>query len=355
MARWTQPEHTKSKVNNSGKTLINPTATSADILESLEVINNWKSSHAYPLNTFQATLRNRVKTVDKNATIAQRIKRLESIERKLMREKSMALSNMQDIGGIRAIVKDINSARMLDRKYAAQTLYGKYTSINLNHELVKRNDYIDTPKPSGYRGVHLIFRYNNNRPEAIPYNGLLIELQIRSKLQHLWATAVETAEIFSSQALKASDGQAEWLRFFALSGSILSNHEKTPLVPNTPTDKKELTKELSDLVQSFDIFKKFDAFTVAAKSIGSKHHKGKKIFLLVINLKTRILRIESFKENETEKATDHYLQVEKQAKQSAGINAVLVSVDSFRALPLAYPNYFADTRLFTKAIRSSLV
>ena len=44
--------------------------------------------------------------------------------------------------------------------------------------------------PSGYRGVHLIYRYNSDRKTE--YNTLLIEMQLRSQLQHAWATAVET-------------------------------------------------------------------------------------------------------------------------------------------------------------------
>jgi hypothetical protein len=64
------------------------------------------------------------------------------------------------------------------------------------------------------------------------YDGQRIEIQIRSKLQHLWATAVETAQIFTGQALKSKvkNASADWLRFFALTSSAFALREETPTV-----------------------------------------------------------------------------------------------------------------------------
>jgi len=41
----------------------------------------------------------------------------------------------------------------------------------------------------------------------------LIEIQIRSKLQHIWATAVETVGFFTGQAIKSNEGEKEWNDF----------------------------------------------------------------------------------------------------------------------------------------------
>jgi hypothetical protein len=69
------------------------------------------------------------------------------------------------------------------------------------------------PQKSGYRGIHLVYRYNGRKTE---YNGLKIEIQIRTVIQHAWATAVETVGMFTQQALKSSQGEQDWLRYFAL-------------------------------------------------------------------------------------------------------------------------------------------
>ena len=96
---WATPQYKKSRVNAAGATLIDPKASEDALEKALEVINNWRSSHSYPLNTFQVTLRKKAKQIDSNCLIAQRIKRLSSIKLKLERFSTMKLSQMQDIGG----------------------------------------------------------------------------------------------------------------------------------------------------------------------------------------------------------------------------------------------------------------
>ena len=81
----------------------------------------------------------------------------------------MNLSQMQDIGGLRAVVGSVSRARKLETSYRTS---------NFKHELVSSKDYIDNPKPDGYRSVHLVYRYANER--APEYNGLLLELQLRT-------------------------------------------------------------------------------------------------------------------------------------------------------------------------------
>ena len=105
---------------------------------------------------------------------------------------------MQDIGGVRTIVGSIEQVRELQ---------AAYKSSRFKHQLVSEKDYIAEPKCDGYRSVHLVFRYVNKR--APDYNGLSVEMQIRTKLQHAWATAVETMGTFLGQAHKGpSRGEA---------------------------------------------------------------------------------------------------------------------------------------------------
>lgn len=82
------------------------------------------------------------------------------------------------------------------------------TDAEVKHELEAVDDYIADPRSSGYRGTHLIYRYFSDRVET--YNGLRVEVQLRSHLQHAWATAVETVGTFLKQALKASQGHEQW-------------------------------------------------------------------------------------------------------------------------------------------------
>ena len=87
-------------------------------------------------------------------------------------------------------------------------------------------DYIKIPKQSGYRGIDLIFRYKNkNNPS---YDGLRIEMQIRTKLQHLWATAVEVMGTLRGEKLKSGMGDEKWQYFFSIVSSYFAYKEIEP-------------------------------------------------------------------------------------------------------------------------------
>src|ERR1700733_10928886 len=110
--------------------------------------------------------------------------------------------------------------------------------------LVKKFDYIQNPKPDGYRGIHLIMKYFSNSQKA--FNDQKIEIQVRSKSQHAWATAVETCQTFTGQSLKSKVKSADekWLRFFALMSSAIAAREKKPIVPGTPESTDDRIAEL---------------------------------------------------------------------------------------------------------------
>src|SRR5438270_11039884 len=84
------------------------------------------------------------------------------------------------------------------------------------------------------------------------YNGLRIEIQLRSRLQLAWATAVETVSTFTGQALKSNIGDDAWKRFFALMGSSIARREGTSIIPNTPESRNELRRELRDCSQQLE-------------------------------------------------------------------------------------------------------
>lgn len=137
---------------------------------------------------------------------------------------------MQDLGGCRAIVNTVATVKKLVNIYEESTI---------KHKLDHIDDYISKPKTTGYRGIHLIYRYYTTYNREA-YNGLKIEIQLRSALQHAWATAVETVGTFTKQALKSSQGEKDWLRFFSLMGTEIALREHSPTVPGTPPTKASL-------------------------------------------------------------------------------------------------------------------
>lgn len=189
------PLYSSSIVNAAGRALKEGSATLPTGEDVLTIINNWRAIHNYPLNSLHMTLKSRVARLTARGITAQRIKRLESIEAKLKKQTTMHLSQMQDIGGCRGVVENIGD---LDN------LVNVYQTKPIIHERVGFKNYIDDPKPDGYRSVHLIYRYAGEKED---YRGLRVEVQLRTARQHIWATAVEAAGTFTKQALKSNQGR----------------------------------------------------------------------------------------------------------------------------------------------------
>lgn len=173
------PKHSRKRVDRAGAAIVDPSTDILGYHSELEIVNNWRTAHSWPLNTFQTTLRKRARTIDPNVLIAQRLKRLASIEAKLKRFPNMKLSQMQDLGGCRAVMKGA------DHVYGLVELYLESGSKNPHrHEFIDGDDYIGSPKADGYRGIHLVYKYKTSVEKYAPFNGLRIEIQLRSQLQH---------------------------------------------------------------------------------------------------------------------------------------------------------------------------
>lgn len=340
---WTVPQHSKSEVDRAGRTLASSEASAGEMQAALGVINNWRASHSFPLNTFQVSLRTKARRIDEQALIAQRIKRLSSIELKLSRFPTMKVSQMQDIGGCRAVLRNIAQVRELE---------DSYKDSSIKHKLLRADDYISAPKSSGYRGVHLIYRYFSDRSDS--YNGLLIEIQMRSLLQHAWATAVETVGTFLKQSLKSSQGHDEWLRFFVVMSSAIALRERAPTVPGTSVKRDEVRSELRALAKLLDVRRRLQAYGDTLKALEDEGATDGQYFLMALDPKADTITIRSYRRSDLEMAAKDYLEVERSLDESTGAEAVLVSVDSIAALKKAYPNYFLDTRAFLIALEQAI-
>jgi hypothetical protein len=347
---WTSPKFPKGRVDWAGDVLLGD--IEGDLNAALEIINNWRSSHSYPLQALKVTLRTRARSIDSKSVTVQRLKRLPSIAVKLNRNKNMHLSQMQDIGGCRAVLKDISQVSKLVKLYADS--YAK--NPNVRAEFVKPFDYIDKPKIDGYRSVHLIYKYRSKSKQHRVWNGLRVEIQIRSKLQHAWATAVETVDAFTGQGLKISGGtgteQKDWGRFFALMSSAIARREKCPTVPNTPATEKELIEELKALALQLNVQARLAGWTYYMKRVEEEAGPDDVLFLLILNTNEYTYKWKGFKRTQNKQAQREYLDVEKQ--RTPGVQAVLVSADSLEAVRAAYPNFYADTTAFIQALNEAI-
>ena len=196
-------------------------------------------------------LQERVGPFGKEALVAQRLKRLSSIGAKLGRFRNMNLARMQDVGGCRAVLPSVDDVRRVTRGYADSPP---------RHRVVHTDDYLTRPRASGYRGIHLVSRFQSGEAREAVHAGMRIEIQLRSRLQHAWAAAVETVGTFSGQALKSSEGDEGWLRFFALMASEIAFSEECPVVPDTADSRDVLRRELAAATRMLDAVARLERY-----------------------------------------------------------------------------------------------
>ena len=333
---WEVPKYSKSEINKAGKTIVDTTTSAEEKSHALEVLNNWRASHAYPLQVITSNFRR----TNPNAIAVQRLKRLDSIVGKIERFPNMSLYRMQDLGGCRVIIDSI------DEVYAAVQ---KYKKSRIRHALKREYDYIENPKQSGYRSYHMVYQFHSDTKETYNKN-MLIEVQFRTKLQHIWATAVEMMGIYTKSNLKSSQGNEDILRFFTLVSSMLAIKEHTPVCPNTSKWADELILEIKALDLKYNIVSTLSGLNVAIDFDEKKEKKKNYYYILILDYDKKLVRIRSFTKQNIEIATKVYNQIENKTDSSK--NTVLVSASSFDALRMAYPNYFTDIQEFVDMMRN---
>ena len=337
--------HSKKKIDWAGNILINETSSKEDRDKAIDILDNWRAIHRYPMHILKKRLKNVSEKMDKEAFAVQRLKRLPSIIKKLQRvyqgdKPTMKLSQMQDIAGCRVVMPTIKQARELYEKH--------YLRGHIKHSKVNEKDYMLIPKPDGYRSVHLIYRYNSDKEGKKDFNGLLVEIQIRSKLQHLWATAIEIVDFFTKQAIKSNEGQKEWIDFFRLVSSAFAIIEKTPTIPGTPRNKKELYKQIKEQEEKLQVIKVMEGWTHAVKVFQEMSEKklNFQFFLLELDVEDGKLNLRGYPKELEKKAIADYNDAEKKNQGKKTYDVVLVGADTTKDLKKAYPNYFVDSEEF---------
>ncbi len=333
---WKQLEYSKNQVDKAGHKVIEEDCSSQEYKDALKVVDNWRAAHGYPLYIINNKLKKLAKK--KGSFVVHRLKRIDSIVGKLERNPKMSLRNMQDIGGCRAVVPNVSDV---------YEIASAYQNSRIRHEKVGEKDYINNPKPDGYRCLHHVYKYKSDDKDN-PYNGMKIEIQFRTTLQHLWATAVEIMGLSTNTNLKAGIGDEKHKRFFALVSSLFSVVEETANVPNTPLNPQVLISEILDLDKECNILERLSAIstTVHQRKVEKKKNG---YFILELNIKDHNLNIYYFKEKDFKLAVKLYDAMESERTPNTDI--VLVSASSANGLRKAYPNYFGDIKTFAKTLQ----
>lgn len=317
-------ECTISKINKIGIKIKDGIILNSD---EQEIFNYFRQIHELIFEEFYK----KIKLPDKYIVVT-RLKRMESIIDKLRRPNSSKLSRIDDIAGIRIIVNDFTEI------YEISELLEKLLISN-NCQLKYNKDYIEFSKKDGYRSLHKIFTFSYEN------KNLNFEIQIRTKLQHLWSTTVEIYDLIEYKNLKS--GSFNKLKtweglFFKRCSKVIENFEKNNLV---------YSKKMIDKIFKFKKYIKIFEKLKTIKSIKNIHllegYKDGDSLLLIIDIEKGSI---NFLDEEPENLVTYYNILEQESKKN--IKLLLLTIKNIKKLQSAYSNYFLDNDEFIKLLET---
>ena len=352
-ATWTSPKYSRTEVRKAGDTLRKSQDPYVE-RNALMVLDNWKASHELPLNWIMRTLRRNSEDISPGVVIVQRRKRTPSILLKLDRIEKLDLARMQDLVGCRIVFRGNVPRNNLSRTYE---LLHRLEKSRMQSVIHKVNDYIDKPRNSGYRSVHVIYKYKSKKYQE--HNNMLLEVQIRTRLQHVWSTTVESVGMALGEDLKQGIGNKKWLRFFKLMSHFFSiEEETTPVIENIDIDyaRQELMhlSEELDAKRTLSGFRRTNSKLIEAANEGRIYLKTRGFVLMRLNTVTQEIEFEdSFEERlvDSPALLRKYSEWELEARDRKEINVLLVKTEDHKDLRDGFPNYFLDTKLFEDRLK----
>ncbi|MBO5613512.1 MAG: RelA/SpoT domain-containing protein [Prevotella sp.] len=308
---------TKGEIDRLGQKI----GASAEVSqEDLNKLQEFRQTFQEPISNVFNFVLSVARKVDKQSIVTYRIKRIDTIVEKLRRfhenpNGKMNLSRMWDIAGCRCILNTSDEDklyRLLDR---IQKEYGKDCKIK---------DYVAEQKTSGYRSIHI---YVKDKQTQKP-----IEIQIRNKEQHNWATLVEIVDLLYGTKNKERGAESQLGRFLYLYSKAedLTNEEFSEMI-KIERRVKVFEKMSNVLTRNYlNIRRQW----LKQKTKGS-------YFVITANKKgSEIVSFPTFKEAETT-YYDKYL-----ANSDSNIVLTHLRMPDFNQISMAYSNYVLAMHAF---------
>lgn len=311
-------EFSMNRLDKAGKALRRGEETTEDF----RVLNDWRVRCSAELSNVRSQINrllNRLGVeLKREAIVSQRLKRLPTIVSKLKHYPHMQLSTMQDIAGIRVVFRSGEDlSRFLARIQRGQSGF------------TVARDYIKEPALSGYRSIHLVKTMNSR---------VKVELQIRTQIQHAWATTVEISDVlFTHEGEYKRDSMIETERslFFQEASRLMAMYERGE------TLEEDLVGRVLSLNEEIALTERVGQFGSALKIVNTHAEGSKRGSYWLIRIEGGRIFLSRSKEADKSELIERYTQLEAVGKQ-----AVLVKVDDYESLQKAYPNYLGDSSRF---------
>jgi ppGpp synthetase/RelA/SpoT-type nucleotidyltranferase len=223
----------KSKIDKAGRFLSEKNREyDNDLLELELIFDDFRRDHLTPLTKLTLELQNWLQSHGVDYYIAQRLKRKPQILRKLKRF-SVRLTQLQDIGGCRIIVdgnSDVDDMRRYITDKFEQSTFAK---------VIRQTDYREKGRDdTGYRALHII----------LEVSGCMLELQIRSKIQHYWSESIERTSVIYGCRLKEKEGDHLVIDYFKEFSNILFHVEVFKEIPSKLEIDLQSKREIAESI-----------------------------------------------------------------------------------------------------------
>lgn len=320
---FTKPgTHTKGEIRRAGEAIAKGVASRADE----QVLQEWRDCHAYVLNTFQQTLRRWIR--NRPYVLVQRLKRLNTVKDKLRTGRATDVATMNDLAGCRLIfpsVPELISYR--DEFHSKSRAEHHYLSGG-------KFNYLGSPKATGYRGMHDVFRYNVQEPPGEAWNGLRVEIQYRTQAQHAWATAVEISDLIDGERVKFDRGaNVERERLFVLASEYIARNAENMKGALPELSDAQVLNELVGLEHKIGVFGRLRALSAGAPVIP----KSKNLVLCFSDS----LEIIPFRSGRQALARRNQIELD-----SPDLDVVYIRAEKPHEVAGAFRNYFRDAQGF---------
>lgn len=187
-----------SAIRNLGKRILEANCQLYKIEKNdIEHLEEYRKDFLIPLTNIYNLVNKEAHQVHKGNVSSFRIKKIETIVSKLKRmEKSKndrtGLKQIYDIAGCRFIVDSVKQLYELKSNLEKEL-------NSLSHLSFKVKDKTISLDKGGYKAIHFVISCNNFKPSR------KVEVQLRTKEQHSWATLVEIVDVVFRTKIKEGD------------------------------------------------------------------------------------------------------------------------------------------------------
>ena len=334
---------TRGQADRAGKAL-------AEQYETWSLVQQWRAMQIGPTRIVFEQLQQISKLIP-HSLVTFRMKRTSSIIKKLARKNTnLRLGSMDDIGGCRLIVDNIGQVYFAAKKISEHLKVKDPRGIK---------DYIALPQESGYRSLHIIVVVPGERLAS------RVEIQIRTRIQHSWATGVEAAGAIYGEDYKSpetfvpSEVPSENVeRFFRLSSGLLALKEGCPTAANVPDSKEELLREFLGLASREQILEDLgeatdSSFRSVQTGLGNLGTDSS-LYVLEYDRDAQVLYATPFPSVDIDSAISCYNRNEEEEIFFPKRDTVLVYATSPEYLSAAFPNYSTNLGEFTSNLTDFL-